>query len=139
MEGKLLDIGRSNALQMMTTSRSYAAENVTILRGKKISFVLSIMSKDLPPSTRAAYGEQSIDHVFIKKHDESNEDILAVAGDVCDLIEANVQKGKGVLLHCAMGMSRSATIMAAFGTCSPSGISITSMSQSTKTDFLGIV
>jgi len=77
------------------------------------------MSKDLPPSTRAAYGETSINHVFIKKHDDSHEDILAVAGDICDMIEENVQKGKGVLLHCAMGMSRSATIMAAFGMSYP--------------------
>lgn len=78
------------------------------------------MSKDLPPSTRTAYGEQSIDQIFIQKHDDSHEDILSVAGEVCDLIEENVQKGKGVLLHCAMGMSRSATIMAAFGTsCLP--------------------
>ncbi len=81
--------------------------------------MLSIMSKDLPPSTRTEYSEKSIDHVFIKKHDDSHEDILSVAGGVCDLIEENVQKGKGVLLHCAMGMSRSATIMAAFGTSYP--------------------
>ena len=54
--------------------------------------------------------------MYIKKRDDSDEDILAVLGEMCALIEKKSQGGKGVLLHCAMGVSRSATIMAAYGT-----------------------
>ncbi|KAK0511315.1 hypothetical protein JMJ35_005888 [Cladonia borealis] len=93
---------------------SYAAENISTLTTKNISFVISIMSKNLPPSTREAYMDKRIEHVYIKKRDDSDEDILAVLGEVCALIEKKSQGGKGVLLHCAMGVSRSATIMAAY-------------------------
>ena len=95
---------------------SYAAENISTLTTKNISFVISIMSKNLPPSTREAYTDKRIEHVYIKKRDDSDEDILAVLGEMCALIEKKSQGGKGVLLHCAMGVSRSATIMAAYGT-----------------------
>ena len=95
---------------------SYAAENISALTTKNISLVISIMSKNLPPSTREAYMDKRIEHVYIKKRDDSDEDILAVLGEMCALIEKKSQVGKGVLLHCAMGMSRSATIMAAYGT-----------------------
>lgn len=60
--------------------------------------------------------DKRIEHVYIKKRDETDEDILAVLGEMCSLIEKKSQGGKGVLLHCAMGVSRSATIMAAYGT-----------------------
>lgn len=85
------------------------------LTTNKVSFVLSIMSKNLPPSTRDAYMNYRIQHVYIKKHDESNEDMLPILGEVCKVIEENSQKGKGVLVHCAMGISRSATVMVAYG------------------------
>ena len=86
-----------------------------ILTTKKISFVLSIMSKNLPPSTRDAYMNNRIQHVYIEKHDESKEDMLPILGEACKVIEENNQKGKGVLVHCAMGISRSATVMVAYG------------------------
>ena len=73
------------------------------------------MSKNLPPSTREAYMDKRIEHVYVKKRDETDEDILAVLGEMCALIEKKSQGGRGVLLHCAMGVSRSATIMAAYG------------------------
>ena len=95
--------------------RSYAAENISTLTTKNISFVISIMSRNLPPSTREAYMDQRIEHVYIKKRDDSDEDILAVLGEVCKLIEERRQRGMGVLLHCAMGVSRSAAVMAAYG------------------------
>ena len=94
---------------------SYAAENISTLLTKNISFVISIMSRNLPPSTREAYMDQRIEHVYIKKRDDSDEDILAVLGEMCKLIEERRQGGRGVLLHCAMGVSRSATVMAAYG------------------------
>lgn len=93
---------------------SYAAENISTLTTRNISFVISIMSRNLPPSTREAYMDKRIEHVYIKKRDDSDEDILAVLGEVCGLIEEKRQGEKGVLLHCAMGVSRSATIMAGY-------------------------
>lgn len=56
-----------------------------------------------------------IQHVYIEKHDESKEDMLPILGEACKVIEENNQKGKGVLVHCAMGISRSATVMVAYG------------------------
>ena len=59
--------------------------------------------------------DKRIEHVYIKKRDETDEDILSVLGEVCGLIEMKRQGGRGVLLHCAMGVSRSATVMAGYG------------------------
>lgn len=112
---------------------SYAAENISTLTTKNISFVISIMSKNLPPSTREAYMDKRIEHVYIKKRDETDEDILAVLGEMCRLIEVKSQGGRGVLLHCAMGVSRSATIMAAYGMLSFYFCSVASFSLSGQT------
>ena len=69
--------------------------------------------------------------MYIKKRDDSDEDILAVLGEMCALIEKKSQGGKAVLLHCAMGVSRSATVMAAYGTFLPSFLFRCTLSRQT--------
>ncbi|KAL2047264.1 hypothetical protein N7G274_001283 [Stereocaulon virgatum] len=93
---------------------SYAAESIPSLTAAKITFVLSIMSKNLPPSTREAYMNHRIQHVFIKKYDESGEDLLAILPEACRVIEESRARGAGVLVHCAMGVSRSASVVVAY-------------------------
>lgn len=94
---------------------SYAAENLTLLSSKNVSFVLTIMSQDLSPEIIEQYNEKGIEHLFVQKRDESDENVLEDFGELCKVIEGRLQSGKTVLVHCAMGISRSATIVMAYG------------------------
>ena len=98
-------------------SGSYAAENSTLLSSKNITFVLTIMSQDLSSEALQQYRDQGIEHLFVKKRDEPDENLLEVFGELCAVIEEKLQGGKSVLVHCAMGVSRSASIVMAYGKC----------------------
>lgn len=99
---------------------SYAASNLYLLESKKINFVLTIMSKDLPEEVRNQFIAKGIPHKFVKKEDVDYENLLETFGELCEVIEGNLrgdaeQPGKRVLVHCAMGISRSVTTVLAYG------------------------
>lgn len=85
------------------------------LRSNDISFVLSIRSENLAYSVCRAYERYGIVHVRKNKQDIPGEDLFAIFRETCNMIEEKLQNGKGVLVHCTMGISRSATIVAAYG------------------------
>lgn len=73
------------------------------------------MSENFTADTLAQFQEHGIEQVFIQKRDVPNEELLAHFGNLCDLIESKVQQGRNVLVHCAVGMSRSASVVIAYG------------------------
>lgn len=91
-----------------------AAETVEDLRSNKISFVLSVKYVNLTVGTREAYRRARISHVHIFKADNLQEDLLSIFEPVCDMIQATLAKDKGILVHCELGMSRSATVVIAY-------------------------
>ena len=95
--------------------RLKAAENIEELQSNGISLVLSIKQAKLSCVTREAYRKARISHVQIKKDDDPQEDLLSIFEPVCDMIEGRLTKGKAVLVHCALGRSRSATVVMAYG------------------------
>ncbi|KAL8991838.1 MAG: hypothetical protein Q9169_007608 [Polycauliona sp. 2 TL-2023] len=72
------------------------------------------MDKNLPPETQQQYRQQGIGHLFIKKRDKGDENLLEVFGQSTSALEEKLQAGCKILVHCAMGISRSATIVCAF-------------------------
>ena len=85
-----------------------------LLRRNNVSFVLSIKHKNLSRATREAYQRARISHVHIVKRDILCEDLLSILGPACDMIEGALATGRAVLVHCALGKSRSATVVIAY-------------------------
>ncbi|KAF8563556.1 hypothetical protein P879_09384, partial [Paragonimus westermani] len=73
--------------------------------------IKSILTLDLTPLPVDAF--KTFDKKFIYLIDEPGQDVLDILEDALMFIETSLQKG-GVLVHCAMGVSRSATIVIAY-------------------------
>ena len=72
------------------------------------------MDRDLPSESLALLQSRGINHVHVSKRDERDENLLESFGELCAVIEGELQGGKRVLVHCAMGISRSATVVCAY-------------------------
>ena len=79
------------------------------------------MSKDLSAEVLQQYSENEVEHLFVKKEDVEDENLLEVFGELCNVIEERLRRteegeGKrGLLVHCAMGVSRSVSVVLAYG------------------------
>ncbi|KIY66872.1 phosphatases II [Cylindrobasidium torrendii FP15055 ss-10] len=84
-----------------------SAKNVELLRENKIFSILSAMR-----------GSIMINQAFVKNQllidDEEDADIMVHFLPAITFIQTELDKGRGVLVHCHAGMSRSATIVAAY-------------------------
>ncbi|KAK7441037.1 tyrosine protein phosphatase yvh1 [Stygiomarasmius scandens] len=84
-----------------------AAQDTATLKAHNIFSILSAMR-----------GKISIHETFIKHQilldDTEEEDVLVHLMPAISFIQAELDKGRGVLVHCHAGVSRSATIVAAY-------------------------
>lgn len=85
------------------------------LRSNNISFVLTIKYQNLSLATRRAYLKAQISQIHIQKQDCLHEELLTTFEPACDMIDGKLTKGQAVLVHCALGRSRSATVVIAYG------------------------
>ncbi|KAL8875209.1 MAG: hypothetical protein Q9198_006396, partial [Flavoplaca austrocitrina] len=93
---------------------SYAAENIANHNPNNINFVLTCMDKNLPRRTLQQYRQQGIVQLFMNKRDKRDENLLEVFGELTTALEEQLQAECRVLVHCAMGISRSVSIVCAF-------------------------
>ena len=95
--------------QLLTEYRSLsAALSVDQREQSGITHVISVCPNY--PST----GEQ---HLSIPVHDTEYEDLLIHLPKTCGFIQAALDQGGKVLVHCVMGISRSTTVVAAYRKC----------------------
>ncbi|KAF5394046.1 Dual specificity phosphatase catalytic domain protein [Paragonimus heterotremus] len=73
--------------------------------------IKSILTLDLTPLPADTF--KTFDKKFIYLIDEPGQNVLDILEDALMFIETSLQEG-GVLVHCAMGVSRSATIVIAY-------------------------
>jgi len=84
-----------------------AATDEALLREKNIHSVLSTMRGKVDVA-------RGFRHVHVDLDDTEVADALALFPQCIDFVEGELAKGRGVLVHCHLGMSRSATIVAAY-------------------------
>lgn len=56
----------------------------------------------------------SFEYLHLKVKDSPKEEISRHFDSVCSFIKKGLERGEGVLVHCAFGVSRSATFIIAF-------------------------
>ncbi|KIL58965.1 hypothetical protein M378DRAFT_27261 [Amanita muscaria Koide BX008] len=67
-----------------------------------------------PTESNASESDLETRHLTIAVHDSEYEDLLIHLPRACRFIESAVSGGGKVLVHCVMGISRSATVVAAY-------------------------
>jgi len=82
-----------------------AAKSIDLRRQFGITHLLSVC-QDIPP--------EGPNHLVIPVQDSEYDDILIHLPDACRFIKNTVESGGRVLVHCYMGISRSATVIAAY-------------------------
>ncbi|KAL5522325.1 YVH1 [Sanghuangporus sanghuang] len=85
----------------------HAAADAELLRQRNIHSVLSCMRGKVKIA-------ETFTHFQIQLDDTEDADALAFFPQCISFIENELEQGRGVLVHCQAGMSRSATIVAAY-------------------------
>ncbi|KAG6903459.1 hypothetical protein C0995_005482 [Termitomyces sp. Mi166 len=87
-----------------------AARSTRSLTEHRITHILSVSNDPIP----AELPESGLRHMRIPVEDVDYEDILIHLPSACQFIEQALRSGGNVLVHCFQGISRSATVVAAY-------------------------
>lgn len=60
------------------------------------------------------FGHQNLTHYFLSMNDDHQQDILTILPKIIPIIDQHLKNGEAVLIHCAQGISRSASILAGY-------------------------
>jgi thiol-disulfide isomerase/thioredoxin len=77
----------------------------------KIKAVITAETKSKPSSALAMYRDYAVDFLQIPIDDLPSENIDHYFDRTANMIESHLSKGEPVLVHCAMGISRSVTLV----------------------------
>ena len=94
-----------------------AARNAAELHRRGVTHVLSLLSADTPPEDSGVLWEHSPPHhahLWIAIADDKHGRLAAALPRCIDFIEEGLQGGRGVLVHCFQGKSRSAAVVCAY-------------------------
>ena len=87
------------------------SNNPEIINMYNIKAVITLETTDKPPEILRYYYENKIDFMHIRIFDMKNVDISDYFDSTYDFINKHITKHENVLVHCAAGISRSATII----------------------------
>ncbi|KAH7887591.1 protein-tyrosine phosphatase-like protein [Phlebopus sp. FC_14] len=91
----------------------HAARSSRSLTERRITHIVSVCNEPIP----AELPESGITHLRIPVEDVDFADILIWLPQACGFINQAVRAGGVVLVHCYQGLSRSATVVAAYLMC----------------------
>lgn len=86
------------------------------LKDNKIKAIVTLMTDPLPEWSQPPFRDiiYRENHFFKKCDDTLTQDILRYLEDACDFIDRQLKTPGSVLVHCRMGVSRSATVVIAY-------------------------
>jgi protein tyrosine phosphatase len=87
-----------------------SATNIEFLEEKSIKFVLSILDEPDIPTIPL----DTIKHKVIIAEDNKTQNLIQYFDEAHESIDNNLRDGNNVLVHCAEGVSRSATIIISY-------------------------
>ncbi|KAF9464366.1 protein-tyrosine phosphatase-like protein [Collybia nuda] len=87
-----------------------AARSSRSLTERRITHILSVCSDPIP----AELPESGVCHMRISVEDVDYADLLIHLPSACQFIDQALRNGGNVLVHCVQGISRSATVIAAY-------------------------
>ena len=87
------------------------ADNIFFLKEKKIVGVLSILNDHVNLNIKALYKQIGIQHLHLQCNDVISANIKQFFDKSFSFIDSFVQSHKYILVHCAAGISRSATLV----------------------------
>jgi dual specificity phosphatase 12 len=97
----------------------YALYQTDLIRAAGITHVLSVIDYD--PSIQERFGDLNLKHLHIRAEDHPNENLLQHFDEAVEYMDqalkqvgAEKDDTGGVFVHCAMGKSRSATLVIAY-------------------------
>ncbi|KAG6337220.1 hypothetical protein ID866_1850 [Astraeus odoratus] len=91
----------------------HAAKSSRSLTERRITHVVSVCNDSIP----AEVPESGIHHLRIPVEDVDFADLLIHLPAACQFIDQAISSGGAVLVHCYQGLTRSATVVAAYLMC----------------------
>jgi len=86
-----------------------AASNIHFLKDKNVTHILTV-AKNIEPR----FPLSGIEYKIIPVWDDSTENLISHFSDTYIFIDKAIKSGSAVLVHCAAGVSRSATVVIAY-------------------------
>jgi protein-tyrosine phosphatase len=92
-------------------SNWYVSNDINFIQSKNIRAVITLEKTPTPQNIVDYYRNHNIDFMYIPINDSENENIYQYFDTTFEFINKHIDRGENVLVHCAAGISRSATII----------------------------
>ncbi|PAA82275.1 hypothetical protein BOX15_Mlig010338g2, partial [Macrostomum lignano] len=89
-----------------------AAKNAQVLRSRRVSRVLTVDDLNLPDRLLEQFDDGA--HRFVRLEDHARENLLDRLQECLQFIGEALEGGHNVLVHCRVGVSRSASVVIAY-------------------------
>jgi protein-tyrosine phosphatase len=88
-----------------------SSNNIHELKNNNIKAVITIETSPKPEYILKYYKDNNIDFLYLPLNDYPSENIYKYFDSSYNFIKKHINKGENVLVHCRMGISRSATLV----------------------------
>lgn len=111
--GSRVDLNRMSLIHhgpgRLYLTSAETAKDGSILHKFGIGHIICIRDVMPKPETLLLYSKMKIGFSFFEIHDDPDQDIKECVKKVYSIIGIKLSKGKSIILHCRLGVSRSAT------------------------------